>query len=176
MASRQQRSMGPGKINTDGSQSRLEFAEGRIRPSVDLQFTVGRALPAHLVLSLSFVSGSGAERTTVLTRGIGVAAGLTGDLSHSRRVSALFGKGLAGTEEAGQRGGPTQLSDREFGAIHLSGAGKQNRGIAEALGLGGKTVESHRQNIKMKPGILSTVDLSKPAKNWHQAFCARPAL
>jgi DNA-binding NarL/FixJ family response regulator len=89
-----------------------------------------------------------------------------GSVYLSRRVAAATLRQLAGSEEAGRRGGPGGLTDRELEIFHLIGGGKQNRDIAAALGMSVKTVETHKENLKVKLGLTSAADLAGRARAW----------
>ena len=58
------------------------------------------------------------------------------------------------------------LSDREMQIFQLLGSGLGTRNIAELLSLSGKTVESHRENIKHKLHVSSSAELSVYAVQW----------
>ena len=62
-----------------------------------------------------------------------------------------------------------QLSDRELEVFEMLGGGLSTRGIAEALLISPKTVESHRGRIKRKLGIESTAELLQQAVHWVQS-------
>ena len=58
------------------------------------------------------------------------------------------------------------LTDRELQIFHLIGLGYQTRQIAQRLGIGVKTVETHRENIKTKLGLEHAVALVREATVW----------
>lgn len=89
-----------------------------------------------------------------------------GSVYLSRRVAALALRQLAGSDEAGRRGGPMGLTDRELEVFHLVGAGKPNRDIAAALGMSVKTVETHKENLKVKLGLTNAASLAERARGW----------
>jgi DNA-binding NarL/FixJ family response regulator len=62
-----------------------------------------------------------------------------------------------------------QLSERELEVFQWIGKGAGNQKIAETLGLGVKTVETHRAHIKKKIGVQSAVDLLRFAQDWHNS-------
>ena len=66
--------------------------------------------------------------------------------------------------EAGS--GIKSLTDRELQIFHLIGLGYQTRQIAQRLGIGVKTVETHRENIKTKLGLEHAVALVREATVW----------
>ena len=69
---------------------------------------------------------------------------------------------------ARSKGGVAQLSDRELQVFQLIGLGLSTRNIAERLGIGIKTVETHRENIKNKLGIEHSTALVREATVWVQ--------
>jgi DNA-binding NarL/FixJ family response regulator len=58
------------------------------------------------------------------------------------------------------------LTDRELQIFQLIGLGYQTRQIAQRLGIGVKTVETHRENIKTKLGLDHAVALVREATVW----------
>jgi DNA-binding NarL/FixJ family response regulator len=58
------------------------------------------------------------------------------------------------------------LSDRELEILELIGNGLGSRQIAEQLRLSMKTVESHREHIKLKLGLKRANELAQFAFNW----------
>lgn len=73
---------------------------------------------------------------------------------------------------AGTKGGVSLLSDRELQVFQLIGLGLQTRNIAERLGIGIKTVETHRENIKNKLGLEHSTALVREATVWVQQSTA----
>jgi len=69
---------------------------------------------------------------------------------------------------SGDRGGVASLSDREFQVFQFIGLGHSTRQIAERLGIGIKTVETHRENIKNKLGLEHAPALVREATMWVQ--------
>ncbi len=59
-----------------------------------------------------------------------------------------------------------RLTDRELNVFELIGRGLKNKQIADKLYLSVKTVESHRENIKSKLNIDSSMELIKLASMW----------
>jgi len=51
------------------------------------------------------------------------------------------------------------LTAREREVLQLVGEGKKNREVAKLLGIGSRTVESHRENMMRKLGLRSTADV-----------------
>jgi DNA-binding NarL/FixJ family response regulator len=67
---------------------------------------------------------------------------------------------------AGERVGPSQLSDRELEVLQLLGQGVSTREIAEQLHLSIKTIESYRANIKRKLDLKNATELMRYAVDW----------
>lgn len=64
------------------------------------------------------------------------------------------------------RGGPTQLSDRELEVLQMLGQGVSTREIADELHLSIKTIESYRANIKRKLDLKNATELMRYAVDW----------
>lgn len=92
----------------------------------------------------------------VLDRQIHVSAAVS-----ERLVKQAIG-GLAGSEVLPV----TRLADRELEVFQMIGRGLGTRQIAEALGLGVKTVETYRARIKEKLSINDGTQLSRHAIQW----------
>jgi DNA-binding NarL/FixJ family response regulator len=60
------------------------------------------------------------------------------------------------------------LSERESEVFHMHGQGLSVREIAAELGLSPKTVETYRENIKMKLNLRSSNELVRYAVQWMQ--------
>jgi len=58
------------------------------------------------------------------------------------------------------------LTNRELQIFQLIGLGYQTRQIAQRLGIGVKTVETHKENIKTKLGLDHAVALVREATVW----------
>jgi DNA-binding NarL/FixJ family response regulator len=63
-------------------------------------------------------------------------------------------------------GGVASLSNRELSVFELIGNGLTTRQIAESLQLSIKTIDSHRENIKAKLGLDSSIELVRHAVLW----------
>ncbi len=90
-----------------------------------------------------------------------VAAGklvLSPDMNE-RLVNRALGNG-------NEQDGVDALSDRELEVFELIGRGTPVKGVAEALGISVKTVETHRENIKKKLGVDSAAELARFAVAW----------
>lgn len=61
---------------------------------------------------------------------------------------------------------PGNLTDRELTVFQLTGSGLATREIAERLGISFKTVETHKENIKVKLGIHNATALMQAAVEW----------
>ncbi len=102
----------------------------------------------------------------------GVKQALGGDLVLSAKQSAailrrtLTGKG----DEEHPYGG---LSDRELEVFELIGRGLGTREIAAKLGLGVKTVETHKANIKGKLELRHATELTRAAVGWVESGGSR---
>lgn len=68
----------------------------------------------------------------------------------------------------GTKGGVSLLSTRELQVFQLIGLGLSTRHVAERLGIGIKTVETHRENIKNKLGLEHSPALVREATMWVQ--------
>jgi len=91
-----------------------------------------------------------------------------GGMYLSRQIAGSALRTLGGSGNVGStpRAGPSVLSDRELDVFRLIGLGQPNREIATALGISVKTVEAHRENIKVKLNLASAPDLAAAAKKW----------
>lgn len=83
----------------------------------------------------------------------------------SRRMSDRLLTRL-GTGDAPQGPSATKLSDRELEVFQLIGNGMQTVDIAAKLHLSVKTIETHRQRIKVKLGLSNSAELSREAAHW----------
>jgi DNA-binding NarL/FixJ family response regulator len=77
-----------------------------------------------------------------------------------RAVGDTPGKGLTAPSSM------ERLSDRELEVFRLIGQGKSTSGIAKALHLSVKTVETHRENIKNKLDLANASELAREALIW----------
>lgn len=96
-----------------------------------------------------------------------------GGLFLSRQIAGAalkqIGVGNVGNVGSTPRSGPSALSDRELDVFRLIGLGQPNRDIARALGISVKTVEAHRENIKVKLNVNSAAELAAAAKTWAES-------
>lgn len=99
-----------------------------------------------------------------------------GGMYVSRQVAGTVLQ-LIGGVHAGStpRVGPGTLSDRELDVFRLIGLGRPNREIATALGVSVKTVEAHRENIKVKLRLTSAAELATTAKTWAESATDKSA-
>jgi DNA-binding NarL/FixJ family response regulator len=80
------------------------------------------------------------------------------------RVSELVLAGFLSGEAGPDRDSSGQpLTPREREVLQLLAEGKTNKEVAAALGIGLKTVETHRMNLMSKLGLHSVVDLVRYA-------------
>ena len=91
-----------------------------------------------------------------------------GELAVSRQVTLLLLKRAVRptTTAASAAGGVSVLTDRELHVFQLIGTGLSPRRISEELKLSIKTVETHRENIKNKLGLHSSVEVIRAATLW----------
>jgi DNA-binding NarL/FixJ family response regulator len=61
------------------------------------------------------------------------------------------------------------LSDRELEVFELIGRGMATRKIAESLNLSMKTIETYRENIKVKLGLQNSTELIRHAVQWWES-------
>lgn len=91
----------------------------------------------------------------------------------SDRVAAKIMDSLTGnaprTESAVQ-----SLSDRELEVLEFLGEGLGSSEIAEKLHLSIKTIESHREHMKVKLGLTRATELVNYAFNWFHGEHAEP--
>ena len=58
------------------------------------------------------------------------------------------------------------LSDREFQVFRLMGEGRSTKEISKLLEISTKTVDSHRENMKVKLGCSNSTELLLQARDW----------
>jgi DNA-binding NarL/FixJ family response regulator len=90
---------------------------------------------------------------------------LDGGISVSERVSSRILDRVAGATR-GSSSPLEQLTDRELEVFRLLGEGRTTKEAASLLNLSPKTVAVHRDNIKTKLGITSSVELLRHAVRW----------
>jgi len=80
--------------------------------------------------------------------------------SFSPRISSMILYGYLKPHSANSiMGRPARLSVREREIVQLVSEGRSSREIAQLLGVTVKTAESHRNNIMLKLGLHSTVEM-----------------
>jgi DNA-binding NarL/FixJ family response regulator len=89
-------------------------------------------------------------------------------LRGERYVSSIVTQRLLGHAVGGKRvaGGVESLSNRELEIFELIGSGKSTRSIAEQLHLSVHTIETHRENIRIKLGVHNGIELVRHAVQW----------
>ncbi len=60
----------------------------------------------------------------------------------------------------------SRLSDRELQVFKLVGLGRTTREIATALGVSPKTVDAHKEHIKLRLGLANAAQLTARAAQW----------
>ena len=100
---------------------------------------------------------------------------LSGKVYVSERMSAKILDVFSGRRAHHSSSSIENLTDREFEVFELIGEGCTPRQIAECLHIGGKTVDTHRGNIKKKLLIQSGTALVQHAVRWVEAQDADPA-
>lgn len=68
-------------------------------------------------------------------------------------------------EKEGAQADPSSLTDREFDIFHLIGQGLTTREIALQLDRSVKTIETHRENIKVKLNLANATELLLAARD-----------
>lgn len=69
----------------------------------------------------------------------------------------------------GGRTGPETLATRELQVYTLIGEGLSTQDIAKRLKISAKTVQTHREHIKVKLGLATAAELSHSAWTWRQS-------
>jgi DNA-binding NarL/FixJ family response regulator len=90
-----------------------------------------------------------------------------GGFAFSPRVSAAIFGGMGGRPPPAGAAENT-LTDRELQVFRLTGLALPTREIADKLGVSGKTIEAHRENIKNKLGVDTHAALVARAAQWIQ--------
>lgn len=89
-----------------------------------------------------------------------------GELYVSATVARRFLQMLASGLMETPRDPCAQLSDRELQVFRLIGSGLGTSRVAKELHLSVKTIETHRQRIKHKLGLIKGMELSRQAADW----------
>jgi DNA-binding NarL/FixJ family response regulator len=90
---------------------------------------------------------------------------IEGRIYVSRRISMQVLNRFKGSRRDAETG-IKALTERELQIFHFIGLGYATRQIAQRLGIGVKTVETHRENIKTKLGLEHAVALVREATVW----------
>jgi DNA-binding NarL/FixJ family response regulator len=94
-----------------------------------------------------------------------VEAVLQGETYVSERLAAQFVRRFTRTPAAGAD--PIQLlSPRELQVLGLLGSGQSIKEIADTLGVGAKTAEAHRDNLRRKLKLPDSTSLVRSATIW----------
>ena len=92
---------------------------------------------------------------------------LSGGVYASPRVmSRILDQLASGGRSSEGRTGHELLCDRELQVYVLIGEGHSTKEISEKLGMSTKTVQTHREHIKVKLGLKSSAELSYSAVLW----------
>lgn len=89
-----------------------------------------------------------------------------GELYLSPKVAGVMLRKILQPTRGEIRIGLEGLTDRELHVYQLIGTGMTTRQIAEELSLSVKTVDAHRENIKNKLRVSTSVDLTRQAATW----------
>lgn len=96
----------------------------------------------------------------------GIREVLAGKICISKNASLILLEGLSSKPAAASKSPLTKLSDREFEVFRLLGEGMATPQIGRRLNVSGKTVETHRMNIKAKLGFKTANELISFAARW----------
>lgn len=91
---------------------------------------------------------------------------LQGGIYVSPAVSTILLEKMTSESRRPSESPIARLTDREFEIFQLVGQGKSTRDIAEQLHLSGKTVDTHRANIKAKLELRDATALVRYAVRW----------
>lgn len=87
-----------------------------------------------------------------------------GDSYFSGAAAASLAGALRRPADRGPEADPlSRLTDRELEVLRLVAAGRSNKEMAAELGIGRRTVETHRENLMRKLGIRSIAGLTRLA-------------
>ena len=96
-----------------------------------------------------------------------------GELYASATVANRFLQMLAGGLVETPRDPCAHLSDRELQVFRLIGSGLGTSRVAKELQLSVKTIETHRQRIKQKLGLIKGMELTRRAADWMRSAAHR---
>lgn len=91
---------------------------------------------------------------------------LSGKVAVSPAVAQRLLRTVGHGGSRSREGGVASLSNRELTVFELIGNGLTTRQIADRLQLSVKTIDSHRENIKAKLGLESSIELVRHAVLW----------
>jgi DNA-binding NarL/FixJ family response regulator len=91
---------------------------------------------------------------------------LAGDIYFSDRVAAQLVRQMLRHKPNRSQNGVEHLSDRELQVFQLIGMAVSTHDIAQQFHLSGKTIETHRENIKSKLGLQDAAELNRFARDW----------
>jgi DNA-binding NarL/FixJ family response regulator len=91
---------------------------------------------------------------------------LDGRVYLSEQMTARLLTRAAGRQAPDRARADALLTNRELEVFRLIGNGLPTAGIAERLHVSIKTVETHRQKIKLKLGLSNASELSREAAHW----------
>lgn len=94
---------------------------------------------------------------------------LAGKIYLSPKMSEHFLSRMVTAGSAAERPAVESLSDRELEVFELIGRGMATRKIAESLNLSMKTIETYRENIKVKLGLNDSTELIRRAVQWWES-------
>jgi DNA-binding NarL/FixJ family response regulator len=101
---------------------------------------------------------------------------LAGKVYVSAAISSRILNELVDYKDVKQgRFGVRSLSDRQLEVFELIGQGATTPGIAKALRLSVKTIETHRKHIKAKLGLRNATELMRQAVQWVESASSRQA-
>jgi DNA-binding NarL/FixJ family response regulator len=92
---------------------------------------------------------------------------LRGEVYLSTRMSGRILSGLSGPKSIVDSSPLERLTDREFEIFRLVGKGQSVRAIAEELGLSSKTIEAHKEHIKLKLNLKNSNEVLQYAIEAH---------
>lgn len=105
------------------------------------------------------------EATQVLIDAIGRV--FAGEVHLSPRMTKRILHRAVGHEVTTSEEAPVKsLTDRELQVFEMIGRGLNTKQIATRLELSIKTIESHRENIKGKLGLVNAIELTRESLRW----------
>jgi DNA-binding NarL/FixJ family response regulator len=90
---------------------------------------------------------------------------LRGELYLNGRVADLLLRRISGGQPIGEDT-IAGLTNRELEVLEMIGRGMTSKQIARRLGLSQKTIEAHRDRIRMKLGLSNSLALARRAMQW----------